>query len=37
MEKVYENALAHDIQTYGLKVTQQSPIKVFYDGIVVGD
>ncbi len=37
VEKVYENALAHDIQIFGLKVAQQAPIKVLYDGIVVGD
>jgi GxxExxY protein len=37
VEKVYENALAHDIQTTGIKVVQQAPIKVLYDGIIVGD
>ena len=37
VEKVHENALAHDIQTSSLKVVQQAPIKVLYDGIVVGD
>ena len=37
MEKVYENALAHEIQKSGFKVAQQVPIKVLYDGIVVGD
>ena len=37
VEKVYENALAHDIQVSGLKVAQQAPIKVQYDGIIVGD
>jgi GxxExxY protein len=37
VEKVYENALAHVIQTTGLKVAQQVPIKVLFDGIVVGD
>jgi GxxExxY protein len=37
VEKVYENALAYDLQTSGLKVAQQAPIKVIYDGIVVGD
>ena len=37
VEKVYENALAHEIQKSGLKVAQQAPIKVLYDGIVVGD
>ena len=37
VEKVYENALAHEIQKSGLKVAQQDPIKVLYDEIVVGD
>jgi GxxExxY protein len=37
VEKVYENVLAHDIQISGLRVAQQAPIKVLYDGIVVGD
>jgi GxxExxY protein len=36
-EKVFENALVHEIQKSGLKVAQQIPIKVFYDEIVVGD
>jgi GxxExxY protein len=37
MEKVYENALAHEIRKTGLKVLQQVPIKVWYDGIIVGE
>jgi GxxExxY protein len=37
MEKVYENALAHDLITSGLRTIQQAPIKVLYDGIIVGD
>ncbi len=37
VEKVYENALAHEIQISDLRVAQQAPIKVLYDGIVVGD
>jgi len=37
LEKVYENALAHEIGKTGLKVEQQVAIKVIYDGIVVGD
>ena len=37
VEKVYENALAYDIKTSGLKVIQQAPITVKYEGIVVGD
>ena len=37
LEKVYENALAHEIRKSGLHAQQQQPIKVVYDGIVVGD
>jgi len=37
LEKVFENALAHEIGKTGLKVRQQCAIQVFYDGIVVGD
>ena len=37
LEKVYENALAHELRKAGLKVQQQHPIQVRYDGIVVGD
>jgi GxxExxY protein len=37
LEKVYENALAHELQKTGLKVQLQHPIKVWYDDIVVDD
>jgi GxxExxY protein len=37
LEKVYENALAHEVRKTGLEVEQQKPIKVWYDGIVVGE
>jgi GxxExxY protein len=37
LEKVCENALAHELQKTGLKVQQQHPTKVWYDGIVVDD
>ena len=37
LEKVYENALAHELRKAGLHAQQQQPIKVVYDGIVVGD
>ena len=37
LEKVYENALLHELQKAGLRAEQQKPIKVHYDGIVVGD
>ncbi len=38
VEKVYENALVHQIRkSTGLIVAQQYPIKVIYDDIVVGE
>ncbi len=37
LEKVYENALVHELYKAGLKVTQQCPVQVKYDGISVGD
>jgi len=37
LEKVYENALAHELRKSGLRVKQQHEIKVYYDGVVVGE
>ena len=37
LEKVYENALAHELRKAGLSVAQQQSIDVRYDEIVVGD
>ena len=37
LEKVYENALAHEMRKAGLKVEQQRPLVVHYDGVVVGE
>jgi GxxExxY protein len=37
LEKVYENALAHELRKARLAVEQQKIIKIRYDGIVVGD
>jgi GxxExxY protein len=37
LEKVYENALAHEIRKNGSKVEQQCPIPVFYDHVLVGE
>lgn len=37
LEKVYENALVASFRRYGHAVRQQSPIKVYFDGCVVGD
>ena len=36
LEKVYENALAHELHKSGLMVAQQHPVTVKYDGVVVG-
>jgi GxxExxY protein len=36
LEKVYENALAHELTKAGLMVTQQIAIGVEYDGVTVG-
>lgn len=37
LEKVYENALAYELRQRGLEVGQQAPIRVLYEGVVVGD
>ncbi len=37
LEKVYENALAHELRKAGMHVAQQHPIKVRYDGVIVGE
>lgn len=37
LEKVYENALAHELRKVGLSVAQQHSIAVHYDGVLVGD
>lgn len=37
LEKVYENALAHELRKVDLTVCQQQPVKVEYDGVVVGE
>src|SRR5437870_2386259 len=37
LEKVYENALAHELRKSGLRVEQQHPVPVYYDGVLVGD
>jgi len=37
LEKVYENALAHELRKAGLKVEQQHGIAVYYDGVIVGE
>jgi GxxExxY protein len=35
-EKVYENALAHELTKNGLLVNQQFGVTVHYDGVIVG-
>lgn len=37
LEKVYENALAHEIRKLGLTVEVQKPLHVIYEGVVVGE
>lgn len=37
LEKVYENALTHELRKAGLECVQQRAIPVLYDGVVVGD
>jgi len=37
LEKVYENALAHELHKAGLKVAQQHGLKVRYDIVIVGE
>jgi GxxExxY protein len=36
-ERVYENALAHELRKAGFFVEQQVPVSVVYDGVVVGE
>ncbi len=36
LEKVYERALIHELQSQGLKALAQRPIDVFYEGVNVG-
>jgi GxxExxY protein len=37
LEKVYENALAHELRKAGIAVVQQRRVTVTYDGVIVGD
>ena len=37
LEKVYENALAHEIRKLGFKVEVQKPLYVIYEEVVVGE
>jgi len=37
LEKVYENALVHELRKAGLMADQQQSLRVMYDGVVVGE
>ena len=37
LEKVYENALVHELRKAGLRADAQAPIQILYDGVVVGE
>jgi GxxExxY protein len=37
LESVYQKALAHEIRKAGLFVELEKPIKVIYDGVIVGE
>ena len=37
LEKIYENALAHELRKAKVHVVQQPGIEVFYDGVNVGN
>ncbi|HEY3271192.1 MAG TPA: GxxExxY protein [Geothrix sp.] len=37
LEKVYENALVHELRKAGLEVVQQQDLEVHYDGVLVGE
>jgi len=37
LERIYENALRIELEKAGIRVRQQQPIKVCYEGQVVGD
>lgn len=38
LEKIYENALAHRLRKFEIKVEQQFPLKVFdEDGVILGE
>lgn len=36
LEKLYENALLHEIRKTGLSAESQQPIQVHYDGVLIG-
>ena len=36
LERVYQNALAHELRKSGFKVETEKDISVYYDGVEVG-
>ncbi len=36
LEKVYENAMVHELSKRGMKVETQKSVQVIYDGIIMG-
>jgi len=37
LEKVYENALLLELKECGIRVVPQAPIKVLYNGLIIGE
>jgi GxxExxY protein len=37
LEKPYENAMAHLLKKSGLSIQQQLPVKIWFDGVIVGE
>jgi GxxExxY protein len=37
LEKVYENALVHELKTRGLDAEQQKAVRILYNGVLVGE
>ena len=37
LESVYQNALVHELKKEGLEVACEVPLRVIYDGVVVGE
>lgn len=37
LESVYENAMTHELRKAGIRYQSQIPLKVTYDGVVMGD
>ncbi len=37
IERIYANALFHEIKKDGLVIVREYPVKVKYDGIIVGE